>query len=436
MTTSTATPSMGSATQHRPRPLNILLVATIVSLLGSQITVIALPWFVLSTTGSAAKAGLVGFATLLPGLAVGLFGGVFVDQLGFKRVSIVADLVSGLGIAAIPLCYATIGLEFWQLLVFVFIGSLLTVPALTARRSMVPELARHAGTPLDRVNALFESCQHLALLLGTPIAGLLVAGLGAQRVLWLDAATFAVSALAVGIGIPATLFTRQAFASEGYLKNVLAGLRFIRRDALLWPMVIVLASFNAINASVVGVVLPWYAKEHFGSAAALGVILAAAGGGAFLGATMYGSWASRIPRRYLWMGSFLLAPIELWIFTISPTVAFLIVTFFIVGIITGPINPLMVTIRHERSPESLRGRVFSTYSAVSMAAQPLGILLAGTLIDRIGFLPTILTLAVGEQLIGLATLFVPAFHRMDALRPATAMVTEVDASHTAPARSS
>ncbi|MGC4191333.1 MAG: MFS transporter [Thermomicrobiales bacterium] len=415
------------------RPLNTLLVATIISLLGSQITVIALPWFVLSTTGSAAKAGLVGFATLLPGLAVGLFGGVFVDQLGFKRVSVVADIVSGIGIAAIPLCYATIGLSFWQLLVFVFIGSLLAVPALTARRSMVPELAQHAGVPLDRVNALFESCQHLALLLGTPIAGLLVAGLGAQRVLWLDAATFAFSAIAVGIGIPASLFMRRAFASQGYLKNVLAGLRFIRRDELLWPMVIVLASFNAINASIVGVMLPWYAKEHFGSAASLGVILAGAGGGAFLGATMFGLWSSRTPRRYLWMGSFMLAPFEFWVFTISPSIAILVAVFFLVGIATGPINPLMVTIRHERSPESLRGRVFSTYSAVSMAAQPLGILLAGSLIDRIGFLPTVIVFATCAQAVGLTTLLVPAFRRMDALRPAPAVVVDIETPLTAPA---
>ncbi|MGC4107287.1 MAG: MFS transporter [Thermomicrobiales bacterium] len=419
-------PTTPPVPRSQRRPLGFLLVATIISLLGSQITVIALPWFVLSTTGSAAKAGLVGFATLLPGLAVGLFGGVFVDQLGFKRVSVTADVVSGIGIAAIPLCYATIGLAFWQLLVFVFIGSLLAVPALTARRSMVPELAQHAGIPLDRVNALFESCQHLALLLGTPVAGLLVAGLGAQRVLWLDAATFAFSAIAVGIGIPVSLFTRRAFASQGYLQNVLAGLRFIRRDELLWPMVIVLASFNAINASIVGVMLPWYAKQHFGSAASLGVILAGAGGGAFLGATMFGLWSSRLPRRYLWMSSFMLAPFEFWVFTISPSIAVLVAVFFLVGITTGPINPLMVTIRHERSPEALRGRVFSTYSAVSMAAQPLGILLAGSLIDRIGFLPTVIAFAVCSQLIGLMTLIIPAFRQMDALRPAPSVIAEID----------
>ncbi|MGB3307338.1 MAG: MFS transporter [Thermomicrobiales bacterium] len=399
------------------KPLVALLAATIISLVGSQMTLIALPWFVLSTTGSAAKAGLVGFATFLPGLVVGLFGGVLVDRLGFKRVSVVADLVSGLGIVAIPLLYDTVGLSFWQLLVLVFIGSLLKVPSLTAHRSMVPELAAHAGTSLERVNALFESSQNLALLLGTPLAGVLVASIGARNVLWLDAASFGLSALLVGLVVPSALFAQSPFASQGYLHDVMAGLKFIRRDQLLWPMVIVLAASNAISSSIGGVVLPYYVKGAFGSAASLGIMFAALGGGGFLGATLYGMVAGRVPRRVIWMGAFFIMPLEFWILTISPSVAMIVGAFFVAGIASGPLNPLMVTIRHERSPEALRGRVFSTYSAVAMAAQPLGILIAGNLIESAGFEFAVVAFALTSQVLGVLVLLIPAFRRMDALRP-------------------
>lgn len=399
------------------KPLVALLAATIISLVGSQMTIIALPWFVLSTTGSAAKAGLVGFATFLPGLVVGLFGGVLVDRLGFKRVSVVADLVSGLGIVAIPLLYDTIGLSFWQLLVLVFIGSLLKVPSLTAHRSMVPELAAHAGKSLERVNALFESSQNLALLLGTPLAGVLVASVGARNVLWLDAASFGLSALLVGLVVPAGLFAQSQFASHGYLRDVMAGLTFIRRDQLLWPMVIVLAASNAISSSIGGVVLPYYVKDAFGSAASLGIMFAALGGGGFLGATLYGMVAGRVPRRVIWMAAFFIMPLEFWILTISPSVAMIVGAFFVAGMFSGPLNPLMVTIRHERSPEALRGRVFSTYSAVAMAAQPLGILIAGNLIEGAGFEFAVVAFALSAQMLGILVLLIPAFRRMDALRP-------------------
>lgn len=413
------------------RPLSALLVATIVSLIGSQMTIIALPWFVLTTTGSAAKAGLVGFATFLPGLVVGLFGGVLVDRLGFKQVSVVADLVSGLGIVAIPLLYDTVGLSFPQLLVLVFIGSLLKVPSLTAHRSMVPELAEHAGAPLERVNALFESSQNLSLLLGTPIAGLLVASIGARNVLWLDAASFGLSALLVGLVVPATLFARNQFASHGYLRDVLAGLKFIRRDQLLWPMVIVLAASNALSSSIGGVVLPFYVKDAFGSAASLGIMFAALGGGGFLGSTLYGMFAGRLSRRFIWMAAFLIMPLELWILTVSPSVAMIVGTFFVAGIASGPLNPLMVTIRHERSPEELRGRVFSTYSAVAMAVQPLGILVAGSLIESAGFEVAVVAFAVSAQLLSVLVLLIPAFRQMDALRPMAANeVSTIAASRT------
>ncbi|MGI8406727.1 MAG: MFS transporter [Thermomicrobiales bacterium] len=413
------------------RPLSALLVATIVSLIGSQMTIIALPWFVLTTTGSAAKAGLVGFATFLPGLVVGLFGGVLVDRLGFKQVSVVADLVSGLGIVAIPLLYDTIGLSFPQLLLLVFIGSLLKVPSLTAHRSMVPELAEHAGASLERVNALFESSQNLSLLLGTPIAGLLVASIGARNVLWLDAASFGLSALLVGLVVPATLFARNQFASDGYLRDVLAGLKFIRRDQLLWPMVIVLAASNALSSSIGGVVLPFYVKDAFGSAASLGIMFAALGGGGFLGSTLYGMFAGRLSRRFIWMAAFLIMPLELWILTVSPSVAMIVGAFFVAGIASGPLNPLMVTIRHERSPEELRGRVFSTYSAVAMAVQPLGILVAGSLIEGAGFEVAVVAFAASAQLLSVLVLLIPAFRQMDALRPMAANeVSTIAASRT------
>lgn len=117
------------------------------SVTGSQLTLIALPWFVLQTTGSATQTGLAGAFMSLPQFVSGVLGGAFVDRFGYRRVSIVADLVSGFGISLVPLLFATVGLPFWQLLALVFVGALLAVPGLTARRSLLPDLRapRHSG---------------------------------------------------------------------------------------------------------------------------------------------------------------------------------------------------------------------------------------------------------------------------------------------------
>ncbi len=73
--------------------LYALLSANSISLIGNQFTIVALPWFVLQTTGSAAKTGLTGFSVALPYFLVGIFGGALIDRFGYRNVSVTADVV-------------------------------------------------------------------------------------------------------------------------------------------------------------------------------------------------------------------------------------------------------------------------------------------------------------------------------------------------------
>ena len=394
-------------------PVYALLGATSISLIGTLLSMVALPWFVLQTTGSPAKAGMVGFAAVLPACAAGIFGGTLVDRLGFKRVSLLSDGISGVGVAAIPLLYHTVGLAFWQLLTLVFVGALLDVPGLTARRSMLPELTAAAGLRLEQVNAAFESINHLALLIGAPIAGVLIAWRGASQVLWLDAASFFVSATLIALFVPRPPATATPRVSSRYWEELGVGLRFIRRDRLLFPMAIVLALSNGLAGASAAVVLPVFAKEVFGQATELGVMFAASAVGALAGATVYGFVGHRVSRTLIWLGAFLVMPLEYWVLSLAPSLPVLLVVLALGGAAMGPINPLMVTIRHERSPAHLRGRVFSTYSAIALAVQPIGVLATGVLIERLGLRPTVILIAIGLQTVALAMIFIPAFRSMD-----------------------
>ena len=402
-------------------PLAGLLAANAISLVGNALTAVALPWFVLQTTGSAARTGLVAAFAILPAFAAGTFGGTLVDRVGFKRVSVIADLVSGGAIAVIPLLYGTIGLAFWQLLALVFLGALLDIPGLTARRSLLPDLAARAGWRLERANAGFESSQHLALLLGPPLAGLLIASLGAAGVLWLDAVTFAASAALVAGAVPAAP-VRPPVASERYLTQLAAGLRFLRGDRLLLVLAFTLMTTNALTP-VFSLLLPVYVDETFGRATVLGLAVAAAGAGSLAGALAYGAAGHRLPRRALWLLAFLVAPLDLWVLATSPSVPVLVAALALAGLISGPLNPLLVTVRHERIPAELRGRVFAAFSAIALVAEPVGLFLAGILVDGIGFRPTVLVLAAAAQVVGLALLFVPALHEMDATKTAPERAT-------------
>lgn len=402
-------------------PLVALLAANAVSLVGNALTAVALPWFVLATTGSPARAGLVAAAGMLPAAAAGIFGGAVIDRLGFKRTSVAADLISGLGVAAIPLLLATVGLPFWLLLGLVAVGALLDIPGLTARRSLLPELAVGAGWRLERANAALEANNQLAMLLGPPLAGLLIVWLGPSNVLWLDAASFALSAGLVAVLVPAAKLSSAAAAvRRGYRHELAAGLRFLRDDRLLLTLAVLLMAGNAIGGPLFAVFLPVYAAESSGRATAVGLAIAAVGVGGVVGALGYGAIGHRLSRRRVWLAGYLVGPLSLWALGFSAPLPWLLAVLVVGGLAMGPINPLLVTIRHERIPPELRGRVFAAFSATAMVAQPIGLPLGGLLVERAGLGTAVLVTAAAGQLLGLVAFLLPRLREMDRPWPAPA----------------
>ena len=116
-------------------PIFALLGANAISWVGNIMTSVAVPWFVLETTGSAARTGLTGAAIGVGTVMAAFFGGPVVDRLGFKRTSVLADLMSGVTVALVPLLFWADALAFCQLLLLVFLGSVLDAPGRSAREA-------------------------------------------------------------------------------------------------------------------------------------------------------------------------------------------------------------------------------------------------------------------------------------------------------------
>jgi MFS family permease len=392
-------------------PVYTLLIATAISLLGTRLTGVAVPWFVLVTTGSAAKTGLTVFFTTLPLFLSGFFGGALVDRLGFKRTSVLADLFSGATIALIPLLYYTVGLAFWQLLLLVFLADSLNTPGNTARQGLWPDLTELAGYRLERVNAARQGIGNLAGLLGPPLAGALIAVVGPGRVLWLDAATFLASAVAVAVAVPAT---RRAPARAGrYLAELLEGWRFIRRDRLIFALFTFDSISNFLGYPIFFVVLPVYASRVLGSSVALGVLLAGFGGGSLAGALLYGAVGHRLPRRATFIWSFLLSSLPFFALAITPPLGVAVAAMVAIGLTYAPFTPLLTTVAQERTPAALRGRVFGMLTAVSFAASTPGVILVGYLLDVVSLRAMLLAFAVANLPVALAMALNPALRAMN-----------------------
>ncbi len=335
----------------------------------------------------------MGFFTILPVVLAGLLGGALIDRLGYRRTSILADLASGASVALIPLLHATLGLQFWHLIILVFLGALLDAPGGTARSALVPDLAARAGMPIERASSAAQVIERGSRLVGAPLAGVLIGVMGTANVLWLDAVSFLVSAALVGVCV-ASAPVRRRTEKEPYLGELKAGLGFLRTDQVILTIVIVVMLTNFLDAAFGGVILPVYVKQVLGSPVNLGLILAANAGGAVLGALAYGAVGHRLPRRGTFVAMFVFASLQLWAFALYLPLPALLTVVIVCSVGAGPLNPIIDAVSYEHIPADMRGRVLGTITAGAWLAMPLGVLLGGVLTEQLGVGPLLVLLAL------------------------------------------
>lgn len=396
-----------------PIPIYSLFIANAISLVGNVFTAIAIPWFVLQTTGSATRTGITGFFTILPVVIAGFLGGTLIDRLGYKRTSIISDLASGVTTAMIPLLHFTIGLEFWQLMVLVFLGALLDTPGGTARAALLPELAEQAGMPIERATSLTHVIERGARLVGAPLAGLLIGIIGTENVLWLDAASFFISAGIIWVVISGNNPVEKEEKTTGYFDELRDGLRFIAHDKLILAIVVMVMVTNFLDSIFSGVVRPVYVKEVYGSAVGLGLLIAANGGGAVIGGLIFAAVGHRLKRHAVFVWAFVLTGMQLWVYLFYPPLAVLVTTGLIFSMGAGPLNPIIGAVEFERIPENMRGRVFGAVTAGAWIAMPLGMLFGGVFTEELGVFPMLVFLGTTYLIVTLSMAFIPAMKEMN-----------------------
>jgi MFS family permease len=395
-----------------------LLAAEAVGQVGNMMVFVAGPWFVLETTGSAARTGIVTGALAMGAVIPAVLGGPLVDRLGHKRASVLADLASSVTVAAVPLLYLADALQFWQLVLLVFLLSSLNAQGDTARYALVPFLADRARMPIERANGADRAIVRLGQVLGPILGGILIAAIGAANVLFVDAASFLLSAILVTVGVPAaTNRAERAQAEPGrsYLAELREGLRFIRANTVLLSMILIATVGNFLDKPLMVVILPVYFKTFYGSPTSLGLALGAFGAGALTGSLLFGAVGRGWPRRLTFLICWVLGPLVIFgTLAATPPLGVLVAAGLVGGLLFGPINPLASTVIQEHTPPEMLGRVFGALTALAQAGIPIGAVLAGVVVQRAGLVPTILGMGAIYLLVTLGMVFNRSLRQMDA----------------------
>jgi MFS family permease len=368
------------------RPLYGWLAAEGVSLIGTRVSMVALPFFVLTTTGSPEKTGLVALAEMLPLVVLKVLGGPVIDRIGARTVAIGCDVASLAVVGSIPLLHRAGHLSFPVFLALVAVAGALRGPGDSAKYTMTPTLATTAGVPLERVTGLSSTVERTASMLGAAVAGTLVAVIGPADALVVDALSFGGSALLLAWAIPAR--TRPVVDEQAdpapYVEQLREGWRFLREDAVLVGLTVMVALTNLIDLAWAAVLVPVWGLEH-GGAAAVGALFATFAGASAVGSLVAAAYGERLPRYATYLVCFLVTGLPRFVVMAVHTPLWGILAMAVVGgFASGFLNPILGAVLYERVPEHLVGRVSSLSSACCWALMPLGGLVGGFLAGGAG----------------------------------------------------
>jgi len=373
----------------RDRRILALLCAETVSTSGSEMTWLAVPWFVLATTGSPTRMGFVVAAGVAGAALFGLPGGALLARVGARQTMLIADACRAPLVLAVPVLHWTGALSYPLLLAIVFAESAFFGPYFAAQRVVVPELLGEGEEVVGRANALLQGATRITLVLGPATAGVLIGVVGAATVLVIDAASFAVSFVLIASFLPRTRPVVRAESSGG----VFAGLAYIRRDPLLraWGsmMVVIDASWLVLFAAV-----PVLVFEEYGRHAAIaGWLIGAFGAGALAGNVI----AYRTLRRFdslTWASvGLLVEAVPLWLLPLPLPAVAVGAALCASGLANGLVNPALHSILTLRPPAAIRGKVMSALLTLSQVGGPLALLAAGPALGAFGARPVFAVVA-------------------------------------------
>jgi MFS family permease len=404
---------------RRSRDFRALIGGELASVLGSQLTAVAVPYQVYRLTHSSLDVGLVSLAALVPLIVGSLIGGSLADAVDRRRMLLAVEALSALCSAGLAINADTAS-ALWPLFLLPAIAAGLSGCDSSARNAVVPNMVRRSEVPA--ANAMFQSLFQLGGVAGPAVAGLLLAGTGIRFVYWMDVAGYIICMGAV------FLISPQRPAHTGHtpgVRSVIEGFRYLRgRQAIQGAYVL------DINAMVFGMpraLFPALASTVFGGGATtVGFLYAAPGAGALIGAVTTG-WVGKVRRQ----GLAVIIAVIVWGLAITGfgLVSWLPAALVLLAI-AGWADVISAVFRNTilqlAAPDELRGRLQGVQMAVVAGGPRLGDLEAGAVATAFGDSTSVISggLACIAGALLLARLL-PGFRRQRAAPPTVLAAGEV-----------
>jgi fucose permease len=397
-------PSSGSRVRSlvKHRGFVPLLAAEVISGVGSMMAALALPWFVLRTTGSPVRASVVLGAEVAAVVLLGIPSGVVASRLGAKRTLLLTQGVWAPLTALIPLLHYADVLTFPMLLVLAFLSGTITTPFYAAQATVIPELLGDNERVVARGNAILQGATRATYWIGPLTAGALIAVVDAPVVLLVDAGTYVVG-FVLYLFVPGAKGPVEAERFD----DIFAGLRYLATTPLLRSLT---AAHVLSQASYQGLVLALPALAFFRfdeDARVAGLLDGAWGAGALIGSIVAVAIVARWDPLILAPAAWAAQALPLWVLAAQAPLWLLVAMLVTSGIANGIRNPPTATISILRVPRALRTQAASASATAAMLGGLLTLIATGPALEYVGVTPTLAGIAMLSSL-GAAVVVVAA----------------------------
>ena len=416
----------------RHRDFRLLWSGMCVSLVGDGVFIVALAWQVYALSNAPTALAVVGIAMTVPTVALLLLGGVVSDRWDRRRAMLAADVTRALAVGTIAVLSLTGSLELWHVAALVALygaGSAFFGPGFDA---IVPDLL--PASELPRANALDQVIRPLALrLVGPAVGGVLIEVVGIGGAFALDAATFAVSAVALLAMRPRPRATTAPAPAASLLTDVRAGFGYVRRHVWLWGTLGSAGIAFLLFMGPVEILLPYLVKNELGGGAAdLGLVFAAGGVGSVLCAVAIGQRG--LPRRDItaMYVAWTLGTLAVAGYGLAAAVWQLMLVSLAFNAMETAGLVVWATAKQRHVPPHLLGRVSSLDWLISTGLLPLSFALTGPASVWLGAQGTLVAAGMVGSVVTFAALYLPGMRAIeDARRPRATARLQPEAPATA-----
>lgn len=389
-------------------PFLLLQFSSLTSIIAGSMVYLAFPWLALELTSSAISSGSLVALTAIPGLFIAPLIGAVIDRVGRRRVAIAGEFISAFVILLIPILQNTVGISFWLLVAVGIMRAMFSPAGQTARKSLVPDVARAGNLSLERANSIHEAVFAAGFAIGPAIAGVLIVLVGPTDVFWFTGVFLVIAA--VFAFLLKVKEDRGLHEAELRTANIFLDMKLgIKAILALPPLVVLISSILTLALVYMPtemVVLP----AHFNAlndSTSLALIISVMAGASVFGALAFEPLDTLMGRANMFRFAMLAVSVSMIPMALLPDLWLFLICAAILGFSWGPMMPLLNTVIQEKVDPAMRGRVFGIEMSIWNAAPLISMVLVGWAVDSFGVAAVYMSLAISVLVLSIVISLLP-----------------------------